>query len=192
MKQRNTELAQTIVQSAAGQRILGYVSPIYDNGRIGLWLFQVIGAELDELKEWINQIACQAYPQTVTWAIDIWEQQYGIPTDAAKSLKERQALLIAQVRERAPMTPYKIAQMVSTLCGGVDVRIQENIAANTFGIYLNTIPSHVDEAAIDTAVNRCKPAHLIYEIKYEQGCSSMNYYGVLLRTLKKFEIRQVN
>lgn len=192
MKQRNTELAQKIVQSEAGQRILGYVSPIYDNGRIGLWLFQVIGAELDELKQWINEIACQAYPQTVTWSIDTWERQYGIGINVEKSLAERRDLLVATVRERAPMTPYKIAQMVAALCGGADTRIQENVAANTFYIYLNTIPSAVDEASVKRAVDRCKPAHLVYEIKYEQSCLATNYWGALLQTAKKFEIRQVN
>lgn len=192
MMQRNTELAGKIVQSAAGQQILDRISPIYSNGRIGLWLFQVIGAELDELSQWIKEIAAQAYPQTVTWSIDTWERQYGIAVDKQKTLKERREFLIATVRERAPITPYKMAQMVSALCGGVRTRVQENIAANTFAIYLNTIPANVDEAAIRRAIDRCKPAHLIYEINYEQTSLSVNYWGAMLRTAKKFEIRQVN
>ena len=192
MMERNTELVKKILQSETGQKLLGYVSPIYQQGRIGLWLFQVIGAELDEIKAWIAEIAQQAYPQTVTWSIDIWERQYGMETNIEKNLKERRALLLAQVRERAPMTPHKMAQMVSAVGGGVDVRIQENIAANTFGIYLNTIPSDINEAAIRKAVDRCKPAHLIYEIAYEQSCRAENYYGLLFRKAKKFEIRQVN
>ena len=192
MNQQNTALTQKIVQSEAGQRILGYVSPIYGNGRIGLWLFQVIGAELDELKGWIHEIACQAYPQTVTWAMDTWERQYGIGVDIEKPLAERRDLLVATVRERAPMTPYKMEQMVGALCGGIGTRIQENVAANTFYIYLNTIPSAVNEANVKAAVDRCKPAHLIYEIKYEQSSLSTNYWGALLQRVKKFEIRQVN
>ncbi|MCI8336640.1 MAG: DUF2313 domain-containing protein [Peptococcaceae bacterium] len=192
MRQCSTELAKKIVQSDTGRKILGYVSPIYENGPIGLWLFQVIGSELDELKGWITEIAVQAYPQTVTWSIDIWEQQYGIKTNVEKSLKERRDLLVATVRERAPITPYKMAQMVAALCGGVQTRIQENIAANTFGIYLNTLPSNVDETEVRAAIDRCKPAHLIYEINYEQASLSKNYWGAMLRMMKKFEIRQVN
>ena len=140
MTQRSTELVEKIVCSPEGQKILKQVSPIYGKGRICLWLFQVIGAELDELKAWIKEIALQAYPQSVTWSIDTWERQYGIPVNNGKSLEERRNLLVATVRERAPITPYKLGQMISVLCGGVTVRIDENIAANTFGIYLNVFP----------------------------------------------------
>lgn len=191
-QQQDTDLSRKILGSAAGRRILERVSPIYGNARIGLWLFQVIGKELDELKEWVTQIGSQAYPQSVTWSMDIWEQQYGITPDLEKSLNERRGVLIAAVRERAPMTPYKLQQTVSALTGGVDVRIWENIAPNTFGIYLNTIPSHVNENAIRNVVNRCKPAHLIYEIGYEQSIVSGNFWGAMVRTAKKLEIRQVN
>lgn len=192
MMQRTTELAEKIVRSPEGKKILNQVSPIYGNGRIGLWLFQIIGTELDELTEWIKEIALQAYPQTTTWAIDTWERQYGIPVNNTKSLKERRDLLMVTVRDRAPITPYKLGQMISALCGGINVQVVENIAANTFGIYLNTIPSHTNETVIRKTVDFCKPAHLIYEIGYKQTSVSINYWGAMLQISKKFQIRQVN
>lgn len=192
MMQRTTELAEKIVRSPEGKKILNQVSPIYGNGRIGLWLFQIIGTELDELTEWIKEIALQAYPQTVTWSIDTWERQYGIPVNNTKSLEDRRNLLVATVRERAPITPYKLGQMISAICGGIAVRIEENIAVNTFGIYLNAFPSHVNESVVRKTVDLCKPAHLIYEIGYEQISISENYWGGMSRIAKKFQIRQVN
>lgn len=192
MTQPDTALTREIIQSAAAKRMLNAVSPIYGNARVGLWLFQVMGEQLDELQNWITEMTEQAYPQLVTWSMELWEKEYGIVTDCRKSLEERRAILVARVRERAPMTPYKIAQTVSAAVGGVSVRIQENIAANTFGIYLNTIPALVDEAAIRKVVDRCKPSHLIYEIGYEQSTVADNFLGIMLMTAQKLQIRQVN
>lgn len=192
MKQENSALMQEIVQSAVGQKMLEWVSPVYGNARIALWLFQVIGAQMDDLEQWITSIGEQAYPQLVSWSMDIWEKQYGIMTDRQKSLAERRNILIAKVRERAPMTPYKLAQIVGAASNGIGVRVQENLSANKFGIYLNTIPSDIEESAVRKIVDRCKPAHLIYEIGYEQSTVSQNYLGIVMMAAKKLQIRQVN
>ena len=192
MSQPKTALTEAILTSEAAKRMADTVSPIYGNARIGLWLFQVMGEQWDEVIQWIQSIQAQAFPQLVSWSMDLWEKQYGIIPDNQSTLSERRAILIAKVRERAPMTPYKIAQSVTAITGGVATRIVENIATNTFGIYLNTIPEHVDEVAIRQVIDRAKPAHLIYEIGYEQSTSSVNYWGAVMMSAKKLQIRQVN
>ena len=43
-----TDLMEQILTSESAKQMIDYVSPIYGKSRIGLWLFQVIGLEIDE------------------------------------------------------------------------------------------------------------------------------------------------
>ena len=64
-----TELMQEILQSQAARDILDELSPIYGEGRVALWLFQVIGAELDDTREWTAEVMDQVVPHTATWSL---------------------------------------------------------------------------------------------------------------------------
>ena len=41
---------EQILTSESAKQMIDYVSPIYGKSRIGLWLFQVIGLEIDDVK----------------------------------------------------------------------------------------------------------------------------------------------
>ena len=45
-----TDLMEKILTSENAKQMIDYVSPIYGKSRIGLWLFQVIGLEIDDVK----------------------------------------------------------------------------------------------------------------------------------------------
>ena len=45
-----TDLMEQILTSESAKQMIDYVSPIYGKSRIGLWLFQVIGLEIDDVK----------------------------------------------------------------------------------------------------------------------------------------------
>ena len=49
MSRYSTELMEQILTSPAAQDIVSQLAPIYGEGRVALWLFQVIGAELDTM-----------------------------------------------------------------------------------------------------------------------------------------------
>jgi len=43
-------LRDTILQSESAKKMIEMVTPIYDESYIGLWMFEIIGRKLDELK----------------------------------------------------------------------------------------------------------------------------------------------
>ncbi len=187
-----SKLMQEILRSPEARKIVDFISPIYSESYVGLWLLQVIGAELDDLQKWSAETAWQIVPQTCTWTLGEWEKEYGLLTNTSMPLENRRKNLLAQIRTRAPINPYKLQQIPEAITG-VDARIQENVAANTFAIYLAAVPSaQIDVNTLRQAVDRAKPSHLIYEVQFEQGIQSDLYWGGFRQYAKKFSLKQIN
>lgn len=160
-------LIREILTSPSAQKALDRISPIYMDSKIGLWILQSIGLELDELKEIIEDIRKQALPQTATWAIDYWEQEYGIPVNIDLPLEEvRRPRLLSKIRSRAPMNPAKLVKLIKTEINNqsIPVEIIEHVHKNTFRIKITPGSFHTNWKQIYKLVDRVKPAHVIYTI----------------------------
>lgn len=160
-------LIREILTSPSAQKALDRISPIYMDSKIGLWILQSIGLELDELKEIIEDIRKQALPQTATWAIDYWEQEYGIPVNIDLPLEEvRRPRLLNKIRSRAPMNPAKLVKLIKTEINNqsIPVEIIEHVHKNTFRIKITPGSFHTNWKQIYKLVDRVKPAHVIYTI----------------------------
>lgn len=179
-----TEMIEEILKSPTAQRIIQMVSPIYGEAYTVLWLYQVIGAVLDLMDEWTDSLALQVVPQTATWSLPYWEEQYGIVPNPSWNMERRRQQVVNKMRSRGPMNPYKVAQIVS-VAAGADSRIEERTGKNHFTVYINSMPSMVDEAAVRKELNIVKPAHLIYDIVYEQYVPGTVYTGGIIRTFKE-------
>jgi len=193
---RNSKSIQQILTSPEGQKLLSYISPIYDDAYRGLWVLQSQGQQLDDLLNWANMVKEQIMPQTAqtssTEGLDYWENEYGIYTDKTKTIKQRRDVLLAKIRTRGAMNPYKLAQIASAACG-VSCRIVENTAKNTFDIYVTALnETGINTVALNTAVNKAKLSHLIFRIKYEQGVETSLYPAIFMYQSQKFTIGQVN
>lgn len=169
----NTELMQRILQSPAAWDIIGELSPIYGEARVALWLFQVIGAELDDTRQWTRELMDQVVPHTATWSLDYWEDEYALPRDPALTTQQRRDRILAYLRARAPMNPYKLAQVASAAAGGAACRVLERTGKPSVFTLVVTdfFPSSKGEAKIRQAVDRAKQARLSYLIRYEQFAS---------------------
>lgn len=158
-----TELMEQILTSREAQIIIDYVSPIYGESYIGLWLFQVIGAELDDMHDWSEDFYNQVTPQTATWALDYWEKEYDIVPEADWDLEQRRQNIISKMKYRAPMNPNKIEDLASAILG-VPVDIVENTGKNTFSVYVRKNVNEEKIARAKQEIDKVKPAHLIYNI----------------------------
>ena len=67
-------LRDTILQSESAKKMIEMVTPIYDESYIGLWMFEIIGRKLDELKASVETYPIQAFPETATWSMRLWAQ----------------------------------------------------------------------------------------------------------------------
>lgn len=164
-----TELMEDILKSPAAWDIINELSPIYGEARVALWLFQVIGAELDETRKWTQEVEAQTVPQTATWSIGMWEDSRGLARDPTLSLQQRRDRVLTNMSKRAPMNPWKLEQIASVAAGANCRIIERTGAGSVFTLVVTDFyPSKTGEKKIRAAVDRAKQARLSYLIRYEQ------------------------
>ena len=91
-----TDLMESILTSEEAQKIIDFVTPIYGEAYVFLWLIQVVGAALDECITCTDQYFNQVTPQTATWAIEFWEDEYAIIPDCSWDLAQRRQNVMAK------------------------------------------------------------------------------------------------
>ena len=62
---------------------------------------------------------------TATWGLDLWEFEYGIQTDASKSLDARRTALKAKMRGAATTTAEQIRRIVNAYTGNDSCEVTE-------------------------------------------------------------------
>ena len=158
-----TELSAAILTNPIAQEIIDWVSPIYGNSYVGLWIYQSIGAALSRVQGIAESLRTETNPITSVLLLDMWEKQYGLPVNNSMTVEQRQARLLAKLLSRGPCNPYRLAASISAALGGVEVDIQENIARNTFLVNIRDVVDDITPAV--AVIERRKPAHLIYQIR---------------------------
>lgn len=157
-----TDMVEQILTSQEAQKILQYLSPIYGESYVGLWLLQVIGMQLDDMEEWTAELALQVTPQTATWALKFWEKEYNLVPGDNWTMEQRRNNILTKIRMVAPMTPKKLTELASN-AAGVPVDVKENTAKNTFAVLLRRYTENFERAR--EMIEEAKPAHLIYTIQ---------------------------
>lgn len=158
-----TELMRSILTNEKAQEIIQYVSPIYGDSYVGLWLFQAIGTVLGEVCTIAEQLRYETNPTTADLLLDYWENKYGITPDHTLTKEQRRNRIIAKKQSRGSCNPAVLETAVSAALGGTKVEITENVDQNTFLVNIREyVPSLVPAVAV---LERMKPAHLIYQIR---------------------------
>lgn len=158
-----TELMKSILTNETAQKMIDYVSPIYGNSYVGLWIFQAIGIVLDDICSIADRLRYETNACTADLLLGYWEKQYGLPTDSNLTKEQRRERIITKKQNRGPCNPARLEAAVSAALGGVEVNITENVAQNTFLVNIReVVPSLVPAVAV---IERMKPAHLIYQIR---------------------------
>lgn len=184
-----TELMEKILQSPKAQEIVQMVSPIYGEAYTVLWLYQVIGTVLDLMAEWTEGIEPQTRPQTATWSLPYWEEQYGLASDPSWSYDRRRQNIVNKSITRAPINPVRLENIVS-VAAGADARVEEHTGKNHFTVYIAARKDQVDEDFVRKEINAAKPAHLIYSIIYERYVEETLYIGGAIQTAKVITLTQ--
>lgn len=187
----DTELMRKILKSPMAQKMIHEISPRYGEAYAFLWIMQVIGAEWDEMYQWVEEYRLQVAPQTATWGLEYWEAQYNIVPNPDWSYDRRRQNILAKKNSRGPMNPYKM-ENIATVAAGFPCRIEENTAKNQFTVYVSATPDIVNEQAVKDAINSVKPPRLNFRIIYEQAVSATQYVGGIIRQKKEVTLRQIN
>ena len=184
-----TELTEQILKSPMAQQIIQEISPIYGESYTVLWIIQVIGEVLDLMEEWASSLEKQVVPQTATWSLPYWEEQYKIVTDELWSAERRRQNIVNKMRNRIPMNPTNLGKIIS-VAAGADARVEELTGKNHFTVYISAKAELVDEDYVRNEINKAKPAHLIYTIVYEKYLESTQYTGGVIQAAKEITLTQ--
>lgn len=169
-----TELMQKILTSVEAQYIIDRISPIYGEARIFLHLLQAIGVGLDEAEYCKDQFDMQSIVATATWALNYFEEQYGVTTNTSLSYEQRRANIYAAIRFKVPLNPAKVASIMAAI-GNTEVTIEENTGKNKFTVHTKSTP--YAKKMLDF-LNSAKPAHTIYEFLMNDEISTEEtWYG---------------
>lgn len=157
-----TVLMQQILTNEKAQEIIDYVSQVYGQSYVGLWIYQAIGTVLDEMYQSAEQMMQETSPATADLLLKAWETEYGVPTDSTLTVAQRRNRILARTQSRGSCTPQRLATAVSSALGGAPVDVIERTAKNTFTVAVREyIPSIVPAVAV---IERMKPAHLMYNL----------------------------
>lgn len=156
-----TDLMDKILKSEAAQRMVDYVSDVYGESYVGLWLFQVIGIVIDDINVIIMDLYDEIFPETSDKLLPYWEKEYGIISDDTLTLEERRANIKAKMQMMAPINPTKLGNILSDSIGK-NVMITEESGSNKMVV---DVIGYVDDlTGLKAIIDKLKPAHVIYEI----------------------------
>jgi hypothetical protein len=188
-----TEEMEKILTSPAARRIVPRLSPVYGNAYVALWLINTIGNEIDNMELQTQELMLQALPQTATWGIGYWEEDYGISYNNNLSTEERRREVLSRIRTRAPMNPQWVKLVLETLTG-ITVQIVENISKNRFEVIFEDVLDNSVKTRVRSKLEEIKPAHLIYlltqivQIRFSEYNSSSMFPEVTFHSLNQEKI----
>lgn len=160
---KQTELMRAILNNEIAQRIIDFVSPIYGNSYVGLWIYEAIGIVLSEVYTIADQLRYETSASTTDLLLDYWDKQYGLPVDSTLTKEQRRERILTKKRRRGSCTTKRLEDAVSAALDGVEVDVTENVAPNTFLVNIReTVPSLVPAISV---IERMKPAHLVYRVQ---------------------------
>lgn len=159
-----TDLMKEILKSLAAQRMVDNVTPIYGDSYYGLWLFEIMGLEIDKVKDFLEDMYEELFPETATWSIPYWEKAFGISGTEGKPQEQRRQQILLK-RQKLPMNPARMKQILEGIAG-VEVMVTEHAAKNTLLITLLGTVKNLDD--IKKLVEEIKPAHIFCEIKISE------------------------
>lgn len=104
--------------------------------------------------------AKQFQPQTTTWAMSTWEEEYGLTTPANADLELRRAILMAKILGTMPMTVANTNKLINLFTDDGKGYVEELPEDGTLKII---IPSkRVYQNELEDALFNMLPAHLAY------------------------------
>lgn len=179
-----SEYIEKILTSPAAKKGIHYITPIYQDAYVALWLMQAIGTQTDLIVQWIEEYKEQILPQTATWLLPYWEEEYGIPTNPDLDIETRRNRILYSIKDRAPMNPKKLETLLN-LAGNInDAVIVENTDKNTFSVVMEEALDKSRLKKIYKALDEHKPAHLIYFITVLTKSAVDNENSVSINRLK--------
>ncbi len=104
--------------SDTAQRMLSYVTNgWYDRSYVGKWLYEIMGIELDDIEDIIDDLPNQLFPETTTWAMKYHEYKYGLDILEHLDIEERRRRVLEKRNLKSPITPWRMEKIIGDATG---------------------------------------------------------------------------
>lgn len=181
-----TDLMRLILTNETAQAMIDWVSRIYGESYVALWIYQVLGSALTGPGEIAEELRQETSPATATsqGLLSMWEEHYGLPTDESLSDEARRDKLILQSQVWGQCNPAKLAQAVSNLLGGAEVTVEERTDGHDTtpardAAYMFLVSVHGDTPNTTGAgalIREMSPAHLTPVLRMDLREQTPRYY----------------
>jgi len=129
-------------------------------------IFEAVVPQYASREEAVADLQAQMSVSTATWGLLIYEFEYGLKTDPAKSLEARRAAVIAKMRGTGKFTATLALAIVSAFTD----RVRRISFTGRIRIHFDDL-TDLDLAAVAAALEEVKPAHL--NVEYDLGHNSV-------------------
>ena len=156
-------------KSEGGKRLLGRVSSdFYAKSYVGKWLYQVMGEEMDSLREIVESLPDQEFVDTATWGLDYWELMYGLDIRRDMSESWRRSR-IHELRDiLVPPTPSSMEHTIESITGRrasvKDCYEDKSLPPNVFTVEVKDGPEPVDISKVRSKIDELKQSHTSYTL----------------------------
>lgn len=140
-------------------------------------VFTQQGTEIGKLKFYIDDLINNCFIETATWALDIWEYEYGVVSKNTDTIETRRNRLLAKKRAYGTITPTVIKNICNSF---VDkTKIIQHYEDYYFELLLENVnrglQNYLEE--LIKIIEEIKPAHLEVFYKLVQTTQSNLYIG---------------
>jgi len=131
-------------------------------------ILQVEGAELDKLRQALDEVLNQFFVRTATWGLDAWEKELGLSPALNQPENERRDRIVSRIRGTGTASISIVKQVAESYDkGSIDV-IEDHAAYTVTIAFVDTrgVPPNIDD--LKAAVRAVVPAHLdiVYHYRY--------------------------
>lgn len=141
-------------------RLADLLPGFYALGRETSAIQDAFGPELTAAQVARDDCFLQIDVNTATWGLDLWEEAYGISTEAGKSPDYRRTRLLSKMRGSGTTTAALVRNVAESFSNG-EVEVIEHPAEYRFDIrFVGSlgVPPNMDD--LTAAIEESKPAHL--------------------------------
>ncbi len=124
----------------------------------------------------------QLFPSTASgWGLELWERAWGIPVDGTQTVQRRRERILARVKGTGTTT-LEVIRGIAESFSTYPVEVVEEPAQYRFSIwYVGTIGEVAHQEDLVAAINALKPAHLAWDVKYQQELECPVWVGCFPR-----------
>lgn len=143
--------------------MLSYVPLYYRTSTIFKAVLNSEGAELDLLRQNIDEVKAQFFIDTATWGLQFWEREFGLSSNPNLSCEERRSRVKGKIRGIGKVGANLIKSVAEAYSNGeVAVSFDGDVTITFIGT--RGVPSALEDLKLQ--LNEIVPAHLTTRFEF--------------------------